>query len=253
MNGSRAGRPLATDPLQRKVELLASVSLFAALDGDTLATLAATAVERRHQQGQTLFAEGDPGDELHVLCVGSVALFRAAPGGVRHTLSMLTAPDVLSEVALLDGARRSASAQALDYTVTLGVPRPALLTLIRSQPLLLEAVFQLFAGMVRRLTDQNSDYVFLDLPGRVAKTLVRLGAHSQEQPPVVDVPQALLAEMVGGSRQSVNQAIGGFTERGWVRRDGRQLLVENLPALRRRAGLDRRTGPAPAQLVRPAR
>ena len=33
-------------------------------------------------------------------------------------------------------------------------------------------------ALIRRLTEQNADHVFLDLPGRVAKTLVRLAGDS---------------------------------------------------------------------------
>jgi CRP/FNR family transcriptional regulator, cyclic AMP receptor protein len=42
--------------------------------------------------------------------------------------------------------------------------------------------------------------------------------------------------MAGGSRQSVNQAIGIFANRGWLRTEGRKIVVVDLPALRRRAG-----------------
>jgi CRP/FNR family cyclic AMP-dependent transcriptional regulator len=152
---------------------------------------------------------------------------------------------VLGEIALFDGNHRSASVAALEDTIVLAVPRAALLALVQSQPAMLEAVFRLFGTLVRRLTDQTSDHVFLDLPGRVAKALLRLANadaanHAASAPPTaIDVTQGLLAELVGGSRQSVNQAIRKFIARGWVRNEGRLLVLSDVTALRRRAGVRR--------------
>ena len=53
----------------------------------------------------------------------------------------------------------------------------------------------------------------------------------------IELNQSQLAEMAGGSRQSVNQAIGSFASRGWLRTEGRRIVVTDLPALRRRAGM----------------
>jgi hypothetical protein len=42
--------------------------------------------------------------------------------------------------------------------------------------------------------------------------------------------------MVGGSRQSVNQILHQFERRGYLRLEGQRLMVEDVNALRRRAG-----------------
>src|SRR5205085_1364170 len=95
--------------------------------------------------------------------------------------------------------------------------------------------------MVRRLTEQVTDATLLDLPGRVAKTLVRLvevrRSVDPEALPVIALSQSKLAELAGGSRQSVNGALATLTSRGFVRLDGRRIVVLDLPGLRARAGL----------------
>jgi CRP-like cAMP-binding protein len=76
----------------------------------------------------------------------------------------------------------------------------------------------------------------LDLPGRVAKTLVAL---SEPGPSgvLVQLSQSRLAELAGGSRQSLNQVLRRFADRGLVRMEAGGILVRDLVALRRRAGL----------------
>jgi CRP-like cAMP-binding protein len=102
-------------------------------------------------------------------------------------------------------------------------------------------VLRELGAMVRRLTDQLTDASLLDLPGRVAKTLVRLlevrRGVDPEAPPVISLSQGKLAELAGGSRQSVNGAISTLSQRGLIRMDGRRIVIVDLIGLRVRAGL----------------
>jgi CRP-like cAMP-binding protein len=43
--------------------------------------------------------------------------------------------------------------------------------------------------------------------------------------------------MVGGSRQSVNQILKNFEDRGYLSLSGRKIVLRDLDRLRRRAGL----------------
>ena len=99
---------------------------------------------------------------------------------------------------------------------------------------------------VRRLTEQAADLALLDLTGRVAKLLVTLG-DQQLAPGAEDagagqvlelrLTQTDMAQMVGGTRQSVNQILSGFAARGLIEVRGRTIVLRRPADLRRRAGL----------------
>jgi CRP/FNR family transcriptional regulator, cyclic AMP receptor protein len=218
-------------------DALSGVDLFAGLEPEARQRVIAAAVPRTYRKGQLLFVENDPGESLIVLRRGAVAVFRTAPTGERAVLAVLRPPDVLGEVSLLDGSARSLSAEAIEDTTALALSRAAFIDLVHSNQRILDAVMRSLGSLVRRLTEQNADYVFLDLPGRVAKTLVRLAGDSQAPMITIELNQSQLAEMAGGSRQSVNQAIGSFASRGWLRTEGRRIVVTDISALRRRAGM----------------
>ncbi len=218
-------------------DALAGVDLFAGLEQDARNRVIAAAVPRTFRKGQLLFVEGDRGESLIILRRGAVAVFRTAPSGERAVLSVVRPPDVLGEVSLLDGSARSASAEAIEDCSALALSRSAFIELVHASPRILDAVMRSLGGLIRRLTEQNADHVFLDLPGRVAKTLVRLAADSGAPMVTIELNQSQLAEMAGGSRQSVNQAIGSFAHRGWLRTEGRRIVVTDLGALKRRAGM----------------
>jgi CRP-like cAMP-binding protein len=218
-------------------DALTGVEMFSGLVPEARQRVIAAAVPCTFRKGQILFEEGDPGDSLIVLKRGAVAVYRASPSGERALLTVVRPPDVLGEVSLLDGSARSASAEAIEDCTALALSRAAFLDLVHSNPAILDAVMRSLGGLIRRLTEQNADHVFLDLPGRVAKALVRLAGDSQAPMVTIELNQSQLAEMAGGSRQSVNQAIGSFAGRGWLRTEGRRIVVTDLPSLRRRAGM----------------
>jgi len=216
------------------------VEMFAALEPEQRQRVIAAAVPRTYRKGQLLFVENDPGESLIVLRRGAVAVFRTSPTGERAVLNVVRPPATIGEVSLLDAGPRSASAEAIEDCTALALSRAAFIELVHTNSRILDAVMRSFGGLVRRLTDQNADHVFLDLPGRVAKALVRLAGDSQAPMVTIELNQSQLAEMAGGSRQSVNQAIGSFANRGWLRTEGRRIVVTDLAALRRRAGMNER-------------
>ena len=220
--------------------LLRETTLFAGIDAEAAGELAKRLVRRTYKRGQPLFHQGDPGDSLYVLVDGSVSIVVSSENGDRMVLTTLHAPDVLGEIALLDGGSRSASAEAVEPTTALMLSRAAFLELTRDQPSLVDGLLRSLGGLVRRLSEQAADFVFLDLGGRVAKVLLRLAEDAGPEiagvPVEIAVTQGRLAEMAGGSRQSVNQILQSFQQRGYIEVHGRRVLICRTDALRRRAG-----------------
>lgn len=227
--------------MEEAIRLLRETSLFAGIDATAAEQLARRLVRKRYRRGQPIFHQGDPGDALYILIDGAVAVVMSSEDGDRMVLATLRPPDVLGEIALLDGGLRSAGAEAVEETEAYMLSRATFLDLIREHPPLVDQLLRALGALVRRLSEQASDFVFLDLPGRVAKVLLRLaaeaGAEHDGAPLEITVNQARLAEMAGGSRQSINQILQGMSGRGWIEIRGRQLLICAPGELRRRAGL----------------
>ena len=157
-------------------------------------------------------------------------------------LTTLHPPEVFGELALIDGGPRSASAEALEPSVVLVLTRPTLLELLAQHPTLTDSLLRSLGAVLRRLTEQTSDLVFLDLHGRVAKLLLNLALEQRAEANELSVldlhmTQSDLAGMVGGSRQSVNQILQYFQGRGYIKLDGRRVELLRPDLLRRRAGL----------------
>jgi CRP-like cAMP-binding protein len=97
----------------RTAEFLAAVPLFAGLDADELADLAAATESFALADGSRLFAQNDPGDGAYLVSEGALSIGARTPGDGHRELERVGAGGVLGEVCLLDGGRRSAEAHAV--------------------------------------------------------------------------------------------------------------------------------------------
>ena len=187
--------------------VLASASVFSSLDAPALDRLAAAATVRRYRRGEYLFHVGDPGDSLLVIADGLVKVTISSPDGVEVVLATMGRSESLGELAVLDGAPRSASVVAAEPTVVIVLGRRELLNTMSAHPAVMDAVLVSLGALVRRLTETTGDLVFLDLGGRLAKALLRLAGDQQ----VIDLglTQSDIAAMVGASRPAVNKALAG--------------------------------------------
>lgn len=235
------GHQTGTDPgAEDVVAILRSTPLFAELDEEALRNLSLVCVRRTYGRGQYLWYQGDEGDRLVVVAAGLVKVVLTTVHGDRVVLNTHGRHESLGELSILDGAPRSAAVVAVEPTTVLMVGRATLLELMHRHQSVLDAVLHALGGLVRRLTEQAGDLIFLDLGGRLAKLLLRL---AENHAPVagnveldLGLSQSDFAAMVGATRQAVNRALQLLATRGLISVDDRVIVLRDLPELRRRAG-----------------
>jgi CRP-like cAMP-binding protein len=223
---------------QQAPEVLRAVPLFAVLGEDGLTAAARAGLTRTYGAGQIICHQGDPGDRLYVVLHGLVKVVFTSERGNEIVLRTLGDAEVFGELALLDGSPRSASVVAVESTQVFMLLRDRLLELMRQHPRLADEFLRMLGQLVRRLTEQAGDLVFLDLPGRLAKLLLQLaGQRGTAGRPVLDrgLTQSDLAAMIGASRPAVNRALQSLASRGYLTVHGQAIKLRDLEGLRRRA------------------
>ena len=184
--------------------------------------------------------QGDPGDALHVVASGAVKIVLPSAEGDEAIIATLREGDFFGELALLDGAPRSASVIAVDQAETLMLPRSVFMELLDTDRGLRDALLSALARELRRLTGHVEELHFLDLAGRLAMRLTRLandaptdgsGGARLSWP----YTQSDLAAMIGGTRQSVNRLLSELVDDGLVRIEQDALVITSVERLARRA------------------
>jgi CRP/FNR family transcriptional regulator, cyclic AMP receptor protein len=108
-----------------------------------------------------LFREGDTGDALVLVLSGSVQVVKRDPAGKHQVLSVVSAPAVLGEMAVLEvGGKRSASAIAVGPVTFAVIPGPALRQrLANGNVATLKIAHGLARLLARRLGEANTRLV----------------------------------------------------------------------------------------------
>ncbi len=194
---------------------------------------------RRHHfaTAETIFGAGDRGTSLHLIESGRVAIRVPTPDGEVATLTIAGAGDAFGEMALLRrSSLRSASAVALEPTVTISLEREAFRQLCRQHPQVERLLVSVLAERVDRLSGHLVEALYLSVDKRVVRRLLELcrvyGAPGATTV-VVPLRQEDLAGLAGTTRPTVNTLLRRLQEEGMVALSRGRVEVLDLPALAR--------------------
>jgi CRP-like cAMP-binding protein len=134
---------------------------------------------------------------------------------------------IFGEIALLDGRTRTADAVAVTDCQLMVIDRRDFLPLLRSQQELAIKIIDVLCARLRRTSEQVEDIMFLDLPGRLAKALLRLTDEASTKDRKLTITQGEIGEIIGMSRESTNKQLREWQERKWIKleRGGISILV----------------------------
>jgi CRP/FNR family transcriptional regulator, cyclic AMP receptor protein len=79
--------------------------------------------EKTFDIGQTLFKEGEPGNNAYLIKSGKVKIVKDKGDDSKRTLATIGGGHIIGEMALIDDKPRAASAVALDLTVAMVISK----------------------------------------------------------------------------------------------------------------------------------
>ena len=203
----------------RKRAAVCTSPVFQAMQPAELDEVLAFASERRVRRGQIIFQKGDDGSSMMAVLQGRVRISVISPEGREIMLNVISPGEVFGEIALLDGQPRSADATATEDTNLLVIERRHFLPfLARNQDLGLR-MLAVLCDRLRRTSVALEQIALMDLPGRLARVLLKLAADYGR--PVnggtridLKLSQRDLSTLVATSRESVNKQLSVWREDG---------------------------------------
>ncbi|GAA5123491.1 Crp/Fnr family transcriptional regulator [Haloechinothrix salitolerans] len=186
---------------------------LASLSGDDRRKLREAGKPRRYGRREIIWHEGDPGDTLHFIDEGRVAVRVTTPMGEMVTLSILGKGDAFGELALLDpGSVRTATVITLEPTMTLAIHRDSFHALRNESSTIDAFLLSMMSAYVRRLSGQVLEALYLPVDKRVERQLARLAtlyADRAGRDATVAIPltQEEIAGLAGTTRATVNRVL----------------------------------------------
>jgi CRP/FNR family transcriptional regulator, cyclic AMP receptor protein len=110
---------------------------------------------------------------------------------------------------------------------------------MREEPDIALKVIEILCARLRQTTEQAENLMFLSLPGRLAKALLRLseGDGSNGERKAI-VTQKDLGNLIGMSRESTNRQLRMWEEQEWVRLERGGIVILSSQTLERIAESD---------------
>jgi CRP-like cAMP-binding protein len=195
--------------------------LLAAVSEKDRRELLAVARRRGYARGEVLCRAGDVADSLHLVARGRLAVHVSLESGDTAMINLLGPGDYFGELALLNrSGRRTATITALQDAETLVLTSAAFRRLRSANPAFEQTLSALLGHRIDELSQRLVEAVYVGLDQRLQRRLLDLALDYAERPgqTTVRIPltQAQLADLVGGTRPSVNQALQRLVDQGIV-------------------------------------
>ena len=184
---------------------------------------------RSFSAGTTLYYAGAPATELYLIRTGRVQLVKRARG-VERSIGLYGAEELIGEEALLPGAHRSATAQAMEPVTALVIESDTFRALVRRRPDLGEGVMQQLARRLQRAGEQIENFLLPDPTIRVLNTLLHAVDVTEDGP--LELSPLELSTRTALDLDQVKAVVGQLQERGYLSVGDQTITISDASALR---------------------
>jgi CRP-like cAMP-binding protein len=196
---------------------------------------------KRYRDTDLITARGDPPEEWMACAKGAVRVSSTSISGKQITLTYVEPGIWFGDVSIFDGDRRTHDAYAHGDTTTLCVAKADFKKILAQHVEFYEAMIRLHARRIRQLYGLVEDLNTLPLRSRLAKQLLHLVrsygvpslSNSTEVRIGLHLAQEELAQLLGASRQRVNQELKSMEREDAIRIEPAGLIVKDREALMR--------------------
>jgi CRP/FNR family cyclic AMP-dependent transcriptional regulator len=205
-------------------------SWFSKLSPALRNAILARALVRRLPDGALMSSRGEPADEWVGVAKGAVRISSVSLSGKQIALTYVEPGIWFGDTALIDGMPRTHDANAHGETTVLVVRKPDFRELLAQHVELYDALLRLNCRRLRLVYHLIEDLNTLPLSARLAKQILQLArsygiVQGDEIRIGLQLAQEDLAQLLGASRQRVNQELKGFEREGAVRVEPTRLVV----------------------------
>jgi CRP/FNR family transcriptional regulator, cyclic AMP receptor protein len=140
------------ESVERKIDLLRTVGTFTQIPTTPLRHVAQAAEVVRFSAGDVIVRQGDPGDSVYVLTDGTAEVWREDASQRPALLRTMRSGQLFGETAVLYRGPRSATIKAKTDLLTLKLPGPVFIELLRSTP---EVALRVAVALAQRLASDR--------------------------------------------------------------------------------------------------
>ncbi|MBI3055627.1 MAG: Crp/Fnr family transcriptional regulator [Betaproteobacteria bacterium] len=212
---------------------LKNIPLFRDLQKDDLDAIAQVAVVKSFPKNGVVITEGEFTRSLYVILSGKVKVYLDDKNGKELVLDVKGPGEYFGEMVLDEGPR-SASVVTTEPCRFAVISTTEFKNLLLKHPQLALHVLENLIHMVRGLNEHVRSLALLDVYGRVARMLLDLAVEQGGNHVIPEkLTQQEMASRVGASREMINRILRDLATGGYIRVEGKRIIITNIAAFPR--------------------
>lgn len=211
-----------------KAALLRSSLLFAGLDDDEASALCRITHQKRFNDGEYIFWEGDEPRGFYIVVEGMVKVLKHTFSGREFIIAFFDRGEVFGEVAVLEAKPYPASARAVGEAVVLEIGRDEFLGFLSGQPEVALRIIRVLSGRLREAQSRLKDFAGMTVEQRIARILLMLHKRLGKELPF---SRQDIAGMAATTVESAIRAVGRMREEGLLDSARNRIIIKDVAGL----------------------
>ncbi|MEJ6950897.1 Crp/Fnr family transcriptional regulator [Natronospora cellulosivora (SeqCode)] len=210
--------------------------LFSELDKKQLIELSKLLLNKTYPANQTLFFQGDPGDNVFFLKRGKVKAIKRNADGEEQILDIFQRGDVFGEVVLFGIKHYPASAITMEEVELASLSKEKFRKYFYKNPDLGWGMLQEMAKKLKQAQNKIENLGLRDTKGRVATLLIDLlyKFGDEEKKSVLELNRQEMANFIGTTRETVSRTLSDFKKEGLVKINGNKIYIKDIEGLKKK-------------------
>ena len=206
--------------------------------------LRAIGTVRNYRKNENIYELGQPTAGLHLVLRGRVRLRDQDRDGRDITVSFAVEGEAFGLESLAEQPTRVLSATAAEVSEVLSIEDDVLSEVVGRNPTLTRHLLGQFAAMMLHMDERIKMLAFLDVPSRLAATILWLAdRYGTQREDGLEVPYWFthqeMADLIGSTRETVTTVLADFNRQGLIGSRQHHFVVMDRTALAARIGLPR--------------
>lgn len=190
-------------------------------------------VRKKYHTGEALFDEGDEAAFLPIVLSGSVRMLRYLEPGKEVTIGIFNDGEMFAIPPVFDGKKYPATAEAMEGSEVLLIPREKFLQLLRESNEFSFAVLGWMCEMLREKTAAIQTLATASPEHRIAGILLRLVEEDIKNGPVkITLRREDIAKMAGLTTETTIRSVKKLAARGFIEVTHGKIIVRSDATLR---------------------
>jgi CRP/FNR family transcriptional regulator, cyclic AMP receptor protein len=178
---------------------------------------------RKYKNGEVIYSQGEDAEAMFRVEMGYVKLAVSSHRNAKTAITILRAGDYFGQGCLQRHTLRKATATSIKESVVARISRPAMMLRLDEEPAFAKAFIDHLLKRIAQVEADLADQQLNSSERRLARLLMQLSdfdALRRGGPPVANVDQGTLAQVVGTTRSRVSHFMNGFRNKGFIDYNG---------------------------------